>query len=818
MPAYNFSAYQVADPQQEPDRWRPHSNLPAGQEPQALNGAKGFVSSGDTSSDEESDGTGERHAPPVNTESLVVCRHLSLYYVSRSLVDPRHQPQAGDIKGVRRMPQEKLEVPLRNLRHSSRALHLVCAQDFGVFLRQCFNEMRRGKVAVRVEGHPGLQARRIYFIDTGSHLMALRLAVWKSPSGGPDEHEVTVYDPNSTDQQVQAFVTDLHDFRAHPHDHHLLSYIVGDDMSESSWREMVAEYFDMRQNQAMQTMLFELDIDGPEEQSSPPDTVSTDWSASPRATLYLAKGAAFDSLTDQALADYMDHADQTQDPGLLMNLPSFDSALLVPLMRRPPAHPMQQWRRLWESADDDMKEALLCAYDGECRPLGFLRGLVNPDCLAGWVEMLKTLPPKRALGVLKAQDPTGDSALSRALRSHEVLQALDPLLKEWGPTLGQEIGQLLANKDKQGCSALRHVQPSWDIKALHLWMTWLEKWTPPEQRVDLLHAPDDAGVPALARAIAANASEWVAAWVEALGTLTPEGARQVLDARAQDGTPAIWLLAQHQHAPTLIAWLGGLKVIPPEQRQAVLAGYAPKGPDKTSRPALVAAMTADSIRPDYVDAWAKALSALPEEDCVSLLQAWDELGQGALLHAIRAGKAEGVQAWGQWVSVLPAERHHEVLSGRDRQGAGLLAQPWCERYPIIDGTRYLERSDLVEKQHDALNAWIGLLGPLSIDRKMALLAGHDASGEPAWVVMGREGLISETHMLFDILNENIPPEHRQAMGLHLGFADEAAQARFLTELARDASLRQGINDSLRFAGPWLPPTLLASLRSVLAQN
>lgn len=490
MPAL-FNGYQESLPDAEVNPRKPHSNLPAGVSPAELNGKKRFLNSSDDSSDEDepaTDGSRSGH--------LVMCRHLALHHCRRSLEDPGHVPLTSNLSTIRRQAPGPMEAALTRPLDMSRAFHFVCAQDFGVFLRHCFNQMRLDANPAVSATERSVIAKRVFLLDTGCHNMALRLVIWGQAGSSAMEHEVTVYDPNATDHHVQAFVPCLHEFTAFPRDHHFFSYITPQSIAQTAPLSALGlEYFEPTQNTAFQMALFELRELGA---NGPPGQLEIDWSACPRASHYLAVSAQCGSTSADYLLASLAQACQDRDPALLKELPGFDHSLLPTLMTLPVAGPIRQWREAWETADMALKVHLLGGHDHRGKPFLFASQECHPECLAEWTAMLQTLAPQDVLGVLGATDASGRNALELALISPQVLNALDTVLQRCAQTHAKEIGQLLAHADKQGRTALQNMAFDASPEGLATWMKWLVDWADPVDLPALLDMPDTNETHALA--------------------------------------------------------------------------------------------------------------------------------------------------------------------------------------------------------------------------------------------------------------------------------------------------------------------------------
>ena len=629
----------------------PHSHLPAGQRPRDLNGTLRFLASdeSDTGTDTDSDTD-----PHDNASRRVVCRHLALHYCLRSHADPDHAPSAQDLKALRRHSLEDLDNLRDRLATRSRALHLVCARDFGVFLRQTFGDMQQALAGAGAQPAPFVQ--RLYYISTGCHGMALRLVCRQAGASGQTRYETSVYDPNRTDHQVQSTVDSLYPFTARPLDHGFLSYILARDDDQAHRQACITRYFETAQNPALQMAFYELRLEQGLQapQAQPP--VHTNWASSPRATLYQAFGGEALDLYRQALDDVLAQATAQAAPELLQHLPGFDHAVLAHLMVREGANAerLRRWRSLWAACSAERQVSLLSARDGDGLPWSFLGAAIHPDALAQWIDMLQSLEPAQALQAMAASDGLGRTALSRALRSAEVLRALDPVLRRCAKAWPGETEALLAHEDPQGLTALGHAALDGPPEALQTWLGWLQEWVPAARRAELLRAPDRQGQPALARAIAALAKPWLAAWGEAVAQLPDADRLALLRAGDAQGLPLLLHTIRQGNADGLRAWAGCAAALPPAQRAELLAGRNASG-----EPLLAQAWCE---RHPVIDGHRRYLR--PEERVTSqheALRAWGELLRDVPTDA-RLDMLAGVSAAGEpaWVALSRLELLAEI--------------------------------------------------------------------------------------------------------------------------------------------------------------
>ena len=648
----------------------PHSNLPAGQRPRLLNGVKVFLGpdASDSDSASEEDSPSHDHA----SGDRVACRHLALCYCLNSLDDHRHAPSADDIKVLRRASQQKLEQLRNELGRTSRALHIVCARDFGVFVRQCFNQMAQ---ELSAPGH-GTDLLRLFYFSTGRHGMALRLVCRPGQTTERIECEVSVYDPNFTDHHVQCVVHNLQDFTARPRDHGLLSYLLSREDDEATRQQRVSNYFDLETNPGLQVMLYELALDEPRQSSAP---LETDWSSSARATLYQAYVADCTHLFQRSLNEALAQAAEGPFPQQLKEAMGFDHSLLVHILL-PWVDSLAQlprWRAVWAQANDELKAHLAAAHDRHGNPLGFLEASsLKPEAVAAWIDVLQSMAPSLALKALSARDSNGNPGLWRALSHDEALRALDPVLQRCAHELPEEVHALLASQDQQGRTALDSDEVDLWPPALPVWVDWLRKWVPEASRLKLLSAPDALGQTALMRAIFGKSPELIAAWTQAL-SLLPEGDQTVLLRALNDkGEPAVLSAVRQGFASSLTHWQRCLSVVSAEQRAELLAGrdasgrtllaqewceqYQMMGDQRTY------IRTAPLVQQQHkaLEAWASLLQDLPVDNRLDILAGVSPSGYPAWVTLAEQELNNEIELLGQlYEKHVPVEQR-EALSRR----------------------------------------------------------------------------------------------------------------------------------------------------------
>lgn len=556
------------------DRALPHSDLPAGRRPSELNGVKRFLASDESDTDTDTNGSDADEEDTSRTPSAlgkrVMCRHLALNYCLRSLDNNRHAPRSADLRHLRRESPQTLDDLRTDLACYSRALHIICARDFGVFLRQTFNDM------VLEPGSATTESQRVYYISTGSHGMALRLVCRPGDSGERTEHEVSVFDPNFTDHHVQCVVDNLYAFTAHPKHHGFLSYILAREEGTDTHQRRVADYFGTKANPALQMMLYEL-RPGVTRQS--PAALHTDWAACPRASVYLAGSAGCKTPFDNALSEVLTRAAAGPSPNLLEEIAGFDHAVLVYILSNwtGDGSLLKRWLASWQTCETALQVHLAAAYDQNARPLGFVQTDLHPQALSAWTDLLQSMAPSLALRVLSSPDASDGIALRRALLSVPVLRALDHVLRRCAAEMPQQVQALLAFEDPQGVTALGRAEPDWPPEALSIWVSWVQEWVPAEHQVALLLAPDTKGCPALIRAIESGSSQWVNAWTQVL-LLVPEDMRMaLLGALDNEGRPALVRAIRSGKANDVKAWAGCLSALAPAARARLLAGRDASG-------------------------------------------------------------------------------------------------------------------------------------------------------------------------------------------------------------------------------------------------
>lgn len=615
------------------DRALPHSNLPAGQRPRTLNGVKRFLASDETDTDtDESDSEPDDTSDTMNAAgNRVMCRHLALHYCLRSMRDSRYEPRPDDLSYLRRQSSLALDDLRSDLANHSRALHMVCARDLGVFLRQTFNEMAQEHDSADTE------RLRVYYISTGRHGMALRLVRRPRHPGGGTEHEVSVYDPNFTDHHVQCVVNDLYAFTADPKHHGFLSYILAREEGPGTQQMRVAEYFGTEANPALQMMLYEMQTIN---STQAPATVRTDWGAAPRVSLYLSASANCREAFDAALDDVLTRVAASSSAHALKEVRGFDHSVLRHILVAwdGDVGPLQRWRAVWETSQTDLKVNLVIARDRDGDPLGFALDELNPSALSEWIGLLQSMAPSLVLRALSLPDTKGGVALQRALLSPPVLQALDPVLRRCATELPQPLQDLLAFEDAQGITALGRIALDGPPNALPIWVGWLQEWVPAERLGALLSAPDAKGCSALIRAIETQSPQWLEAWTQAL-MLVPQDLRAaLLRALDDEGRPALLRAIRGGKAKVVKAWASCLSVLTPETRAELLAGRDANGQTLLAQQ------------------WCDEYPTL--------------CGERYYLRSVNTVKAqhEALLEWGEWLIDVPIDARLDILAGASAAG------------------------------------------------------------------------------------------------------------------------------------------------------
>ena len=647
----------------------PHSNLPAGQRPSKLNGVKRFLASDESDTDGSDADEDDTSSTPSASDHLVMCRHLALNYCLRSLNNNRHAPRSDDLRHLRRESPQLLDDLRADLACYSRALHTICARDFGVFLRQTFNDMVQEPVSDTAE------RQRVYYISTGVHGMALRLVCRPANSGERTEHEVSVFDPNFTDHHVQCVVDHLYAFTAHPNHHGFLSYILAREEGTAIRQRRVLDYFGPVANPALQMMLYEL---RPDVSRQAPAALHTDWAASPRASVYLAGSADCKAALDSALSEVLTQAAAGPSPHLLEEIAGFDHAVLVYILSNwtGDGSLLKRWRALWEACEAPLQVRLAAAYDQSGHPLGVVEADLHPLALSAWIDLVQSMEPSLALQVLSSPDASDGIALWRALSSVPVLQALDPVLRRCAAALPQQVQALLAFEDPQGVTALGRMDRGGAPEALPIWARWLQEWVPPQLQVVLLRAPDATGCPALVRAIESGSSQWVNAWTQVL-LQVPEDVRvALLGALDQEGRPALLRAIRNGKAGDVRTWASCLSTLTPAGRVRLLAGR-----DASGLPLLAQAWCDEHpiydgirrfIRPpervaaqhEALCAWSESLVDVPIDDRLDMLAGTSPAGEPAWMALARLELLGEVEVLADVYRRLVPEEHRGAMARR----------------------------------------------------------------------------------------------------------------------------------------------------------
>lgn len=645
---------------------RPHANLGGDQSVQNLNQTLVFLDEDESSTSDVETGSAD-----AQDSSPVVCRHLALHYCVCSLDYPDFHPTRESLSILRRASVNTLELVRNDLHEFSRGMHIVCAGEFGVFLRQCFNDMLAEPA--QPSGKPGVRAIRAFYISTGNHALAMRLVCWQHEPDGPVKHEVSFYDPNATNQQVQCFVDKLCDFIAKPRTFNLLSFLLPHGEELKKWQQGKRHYFEPRHNRQLQVMLYEVSFST---QHQPNPHLRTDWSASHRTSLYQLQA------TDQAaylnaLKGTLAEAISAQDTDLLFELNGFDDAVLLHLLRSSHEAGLAQWRELWRRSPHKTQVALLSARTFCGEPWGFLGKKVAPHLLAQWVDMLDSLSPQMAIEVMGATDDQGRVALGLALHScAQVLQAVDPVLRRCAKTHARDVARLLTHVDQQGLSPLAYkLTPPQE--ALAIWLGWLREWVPAEERVTALRAADDRGHPAITWAVINNLLPWIDTWGEAVADMPIPDQVRLLQAWDDDEQSALLYAICAGRAAAVRAW-GRLAIrLPQKERAEVLCGQSSKGgallaepwceqhtqrpddPSQDLRPAETVQAQHDALR-----AWFELLETLDVPARIEVLAARGPDEAPAWLHLARDGLVQEVLLLAQGLGQLIPPEHRPALIER----------------------------------------------------------------------------------------------------------------------------------------------------------
>lgn len=412
---------------------------------------------------------------------LVHCRHFALHYCRHSIHNPKFHPR--ELLGqypVTQADPDWLDDRDERLPQFSSHIHLLPAHRFGEFLTLSFNEMLEDSQALNGKPPSGQPARlwRVFCATTLFHAMGLRLLI-EQQDDGQWECVVSVYDPNTTNQQVKCRTRRPQDFADHPDDYDFLSFLIHADMDEANRAEVMRYFPAIDTGRHLQ--LYELsDL---EHEHEAPQSLSTDWCTHTRVALIYAECAEMAREIDVHLRTLLPDDGEQIDPESLQALPGVDKSLLSYAMQEPRARALLAWERLWMAQPLDARVSLL---RGESRQGVHVLACAEelPEhALSGWCRMAAMLP-EEALRQVLDNTQHDDSPLVCALHQTDpaLITAVIALINQATASAPLEAIALLRAHDSEGRSAMEVAFCSGSEATLNTWGQRVMRLPLPEAR------------------------------------------------------------------------------------------------------------------------------------------------------------------------------------------------------------------------------------------------------------------------------------------------------------------------------------------------
>lgn len=444
------------------------------------------------------DGRVTRQKVLTNRETMR-CRHLALRYCRDALKQLDFHPLQMFLSDRSILWDNPAWADERDAcigRFASR-LHLLPAHRFGEFMAQELADMHAAPQWATAQPDDALQ--RVYFVNTFVHAMALRLQMQARP-GNQWRYRVDLYDPNTSLYGVSSFPQQLQDLLQHPEKHHLLSYLIGQEMSEE--RAQLA--LDSFAAQDPQRHVSIAQVETLAEAGLPPATWATDWSTNDRMALVLSQSAGLKGEVARFL-----HRLLLPDPSQgswtsLVPMPGVDHSLLFHAMCEEAGPALEAWERLWASMDDASRAVAL---NGELKNQSHVlhcTDLFSDDRLSRWFHMARQLPTALQRSAIVSTPNIQVPPLICALCQHNprLMLELLPLIREAAEGDPAQAAQLLQAHDRKGRSALEMSLRMGTQQVRALWLAEVLK-LPTENAHQVLVGANRQLTPAWARLLKA---------------------------------------------------------------------------------------------------------------------------------------------------------------------------------------------------------------------------------------------------------------------------------------------------------------------------
>jgi hypothetical protein len=412
---------------------------------------------------------------------LVHCRHFALQYCRHSIHNPKFHPR--ELLGqypVTQADPDWLDERDERLPQFAGHIHLLPANRFGEFLTLTFNEML--EESQTLEGRPpsgqSAQIWRVFCATTIFHAMGLRLLIEREHDG-EWECVVSVYDPNTTNQQVKCRTPRPQDFADHPADYDFLCFLIHAEMDDDQRAEVMRYFPAIDTGRHLQ--LYELtDL---EHEHEAPQSLSTDWCTNTRVALIYAECAEMGREIDVHLRTLLPDDGEQIDPESLQALPGVDKSLLSYAMQEPQARALLAWERLWMAQPLDVRISLLRGESRQGVHVLACAAELPEHALSGWCRMAARLP-EAALRQVLDNTQHDDSPLICALHQTDpaLITAVIALIDQATASAPLEAATLLRAHDSEGRSALEVAFCSGSEATLRVWARRVMKLPLPEAR------------------------------------------------------------------------------------------------------------------------------------------------------------------------------------------------------------------------------------------------------------------------------------------------------------------------------------------------
>ncbi|MGM9487994.1 ShET2/EspL2 family type III secretion system effector toxin [Ideonella sp. YS5] len=443
---------------------------------------------------------------PDDASEKICCRHLALTWVLQVMATGKPDyTMLGDAEVLQRELPHGLEAMYDRLLNAAPEVQLVGLADWGPF------------AAAQLQGlaaAPGPSSKSMLVLS-GDHVMALHLKVKPGPDGEP-RFVANFYEPNRTATHKRTASSSLQRFEA----------LRAQDLFIDA--PALEEFF----GEETDAMFITLPAGGPDSlQAPPPGGDPQRRLAGPLPPLrpsvmhHIGLGGFAGTLRDLAPA-FTDLA--RRDPAGAFEFLDGRSNEGVPALHLAlqdnHAHVISEFARLLEVADldeDDHFDLLAACDDADTSGLFMAMQGGQAEAVRAFIDSVAAsgLPPSRQFTLLTGLAPPSDLGLVIALRP-QGLPALQPFLDglaaHRGLTLEDRM-RLIDLPGREGRPALGHAVLRSQPQAVTTLVAWItSQGFAADDQCELLMAYDDEDTPALTRAMERNASENIAAFVDAV--------------------------------------------------------------------------------------------------------------------------------------------------------------------------------------------------------------------------------------------------------------------------------------------------------------